>query len=62
MVKAFDSLSYFFHMAVLKKFGFGASFLGWIEAVLKNQKSCIINAGTTPYFKLEKGARQGDSD
>ena len=40
-------------MAVLKKFSFGSSFLEWIEAVLKNQQSCVINAGTTsPYFKL----------
>ena len=48
-------------MAVLKKFGFGSSFLEWIEAVFKNQQSCVINAGTaTPYFKLAKGACQGE--
>lgn len=33
IVKAFDSLIHFFLVAVIGKFGFGASFLGWIEAV-----------------------------
>ena len=48
-------------MAVLKRFGLGSSFLEWVEAVLKNHQSSVINAGTTsPYFKLEKGARQED--
>ena len=28
---------------------------------MKNPESCVINGGkTTPYFKLEKGTRQGD--
>ena len=29
--------------------------------LLQNQESCIVNGGTTTnYFKLKKGARQGD--
>ena len=29
--------------------------------ILKNQESCVINAGhTTKYFRLERGSRQGD--
>ena len=29
--------------------------------LLNSQQSCLINGGnTTPYFNLEKGARQGD--
>ena len=29
--------------------------------LLNSQQSCVINGGiTTPYFNLEKGARQGD--
>ena len=48
-------------MAVLKRFGFSSIFLECIEVVLKNQESCVINAGTTTaYFKLQKGVRQGD--
>ena len=58
--KAFDLLIHSFLMAVLKKIGFDPSFLEWIEAVLKNRESCVINARTTSYFKFKKGARQGD--
>ena len=59
--KAFDSLDPEFLLVVLKKFGFGNSFIDWIKILLTNQESCVINGGsTTSYFKLEKGARQGD--
>ena len=48
-------------LVVLKKFGFGNSFIDWIKKLLTNQESCVINGGsTTSYFKLEKGVRQGD--
>ena len=48
-------------MQILRKFGFGIDFVSWIKTILKNQESCIINGGkTTKYFKLERGARQGD--
>ena len=37
------------------------SFISWVELILKNQESCAINGGTTAkYFKLNRGARQGD--
>ena len=59
--KAFDSLDHTFLISVLKKFGFGQIFISWIEITLKNQESCVINGGTTPkYFKLNRGACQGD--
>ena len=59
--KAFDSLNHDFLLSVLKKFGFGENFIHWIKVLLNNQQSCVINGGfTTPYFNLEKGARQGD--
>ena len=48
-------------MQILRKFGFGIGFVSWIKTILKNQESCINNGGkTTKYFKLERGARQGD--
>ena len=59
--KAFDSLDQKFLVSVLKKFGFGQNFISWIEIILKNQESCVINGQTTTkYFKLNRGARQGD--
>ena len=49
-------------ITALKKFGFGETFIKWIQIISRNQESCIINGGTTiKYFELEKSARQGDS-
>ena len=40
--------------------GFGETFIKWIQILLRNQESSIINGGTTTkYFKLQKGTRQG---
>ena len=37
------------------------NFITWIEILLKDQLSCVINGGTTTqYFNLERDARQGD--
>ena len=60
--KVFDSIHHSFLMCMLKKFGFGNDFRKWIQILqIKNSNSCVINGGkTTPYFKLERGTRQGD--
>ena len=59
--KRFDSLDRTFLISTLEKFGFGKTFIDWIKIFLNDQESCVINGGiTTKYFKLEKGARQGD--
>ena len=59
--KAFDTLDHNFLLTVLEKIGFGKNFISWIKIILANQESCVISGGsTTKYFKLEKGARQGD--
>ena len=59
--KAFDSLDHDFLIIALQKFSFGKNFVNWIKILLRNQESCVINGGTTTnYFKLERGARQGD--
>ena len=48
-------------MCVLKKIGFDNEFQKWIQILMKNPELCVINGGkTTLYFKLERGARQGD--
>ena len=63
--KAFDSINHSFLMCVLEKFGFVNEFRKWMQILeilqMKNRESCTINGGkTTPYFKLERGTRQGD--
>ena len=59
--KAFDSMDHGFLLEVLKNFGFGENFIKWIRIILTNQESCVMNGGnSTGYFKLERGARQGD--
>ena len=53
--KAFDSVNHLFLITAVKKFGFGETFIRCIQILLINQKSCIINGGTTTkYFKLQK--------
>ena len=59
--KAFDSLNHTFIVESCRKFGIPEEMITWIMLMLRNQESCVINAGTTTkYFKLEQGARQGD--
>ena len=54
--KAFDSLDHTFVISVLKKFGFGNSFVSWIETLMSKQESCVVNGGnTTQYFHVEEG-------
>ena len=59
--KVFDSLNNNFLITALEYYGFGNDFIDRIKILLKNQESCVINGGhTTKYFRLERGARQGD--
>ena len=59
--KAFDSVNHLFLITVLEKYGFKQGFIKWIQSLIRNQESCIINGGTTTnYFKLERGTRQGN--
>ena len=46
----------------MKKFGFGDSFINWVQILLNDQQSCVINGGfATQYFTLNRGAYQGDT-
>ena len=48
-------------MFVVEKNGFGKEFRKWMQILIKIPEPCAINGGkTTPYFKLERGIRQGD--
>ena len=39
----------------------GEDFIDWIKILFTNQESYIINGGhTITYFRLERGASQGD--
>ena len=59
--KAFDTLSWEFLFSSLKLYNFGNEFIEWIKICYTNISSCIINYGyCSPYFKLERGVRQGD--
>jgi hypothetical protein len=54
--KAFDSLNHTFIIETCRKFGIPEYMLVWIETLLKNQESCVINGGTTTkYLNLNGG-------
>ena len=46
--KAFDSLDHDFPGSALRIFGFGKSFITWIESLLKDQLSYVIKGGQLP--------------
>ena len=59
--KAFDSANHLLLIAILEKISSGTAPIDWINILLNNQQSCVINGGkTSKYFKLERGTRQGD--
>ena len=58
--KAFDSIEWSFILKVLKVFNFGLQFISWIEVLYRDVSSCVINNGfATPFFRLNRGVRQG---
>ena len=60
MKMAFDFLEHAFIFATLAEVGLGKDYTQWIETLLYNGSSCIMNNGfSTGYFSLERGARQG---
>ena len=44
--KAFDSLDPAFCFSIWGKFGSSKNFVTWIEIILKDQLSCVINGGS----------------
>ena len=59
--KAFDLVEHSFLLAVLQQYDFGEPFLKWIQILIKNQESCVVNGGiTTKFFSLDRGTCQRD--
>ena len=59
--KAFDSISHSFIIKCLHFFGFGFSFIKWINLLLNDVSSCINHCGNiSDRFKVERSCRQGD--
>ena len=59
--KAFDSISHSFIIKCLYFFGFGFSFIKWINVILNDVSSCINHCGNiSDRFRIERSCRQGD--
>ena len=59
--KAFDSIDHDFLYCALKSFGFGPSFIRWVQTLYFDIEGCVLNKGTsTGYFPIKRGVRQGD--
>jgi hypothetical protein len=59
--KAFDSVSHSFIIKSLHFFGFGYSFIKWINLLLNDVSSCINHCGNiSDRFKVGRSCRQGD--
>ena len=59
--KAFDSISHSFIIKSLYFFGFGYSFIKWINLLINDAYSCINHCGNiSERFKVGRSCRQGD--
>ncbi|GKC43302.1 RNA-directed DNA polymerase, eukaryota, partial [Tanacetum coccineum] len=59
--KAHDSIRWDYLDDVLKKFGFGDRWRGWIQSCLSSSRgSILINESPTNEFQFYKGLKQGD--
>ncbi|GJU89513.1 putative ribonuclease H-like domain-containing protein [Tanacetum coccineum] len=59
--KAYDSVRWDYLDDVLKKFGFGDRWCGWIQSYLRSSRgSVIVNGSPTREFQFHKGLKQGN--
>ena len=59
--KAFDTISHSFIIKCLYFFGFGFSFIKWINLLLNDVSSCINHCGNiSDRFRVGRSCRQGD--
>ena len=58
--KAFDTIEWSFVQQTLLCFGFGLSFINWINLFYSDIQSCVVNNGWAGFFfELGRGVRQG---
>ncbi|XP_058732569.1 uncharacterized protein LOC131604096 [Vicia villosa] len=59
--KAYDKVSWNFLRYLLKRMGFGITWMKWMEALIFSSKMSVLVNGSPPEeFEVEKGLRQGD--
>ncbi|GJZ38408.1 RNA-directed DNA polymerase, eukaryota, reverse transcriptase zinc-binding domain protein [Tanacetum coccineum] len=59
--KAYDSVRWDYLHDVLRKFGFGDRWCGWIYECLRTSRgSVLVNGSPTEEFQFFKGLKQGD--
>ncbi|GJV00654.1 RNA-directed DNA polymerase, eukaryota [Tanacetum coccineum] len=59
--KAFDSIRWDYLQDILKMFGFGDKWCGWINGCLNSAMgSVLVNGSPTSEFQFHKGLKQGD--
>ncbi len=60
--KAYDSISWEFLFKALEHYNFGPDFLKWVKLCYTDISSCTVNnKWSSPFFKISRGLRQGDS-
>ena len=59
--QAFGLVNHLFLITALEKYAFRKDFIKWIQILIQNQESCVINGGTTTttttttsHFKIER--------
>ena len=56
--KAFDSIDHEVLYCALESFGFGPSFIRWVQTLYFDIEGCALNKGTsTGYFPIKRGVR-----
>ncbi|XP_028080046.1 uncharacterized protein LOC114281693 [Camellia sinensis] len=59
--KAYDSVNWEFLYSMMKNFGFGEKWVGWIKTCISTARiSVLVNGSPTSEFSPMKGLRQGD--
>ncbi|GKC76865.1 RNA-directed DNA polymerase, eukaryota [Tanacetum coccineum] len=59
--KAYDSVCWDYLDDVLKRYGFGDKWCGWIQSCLRSSRELIlVNGSPTKEFQFYKGLKQGD--